>query len=85
MSVAYALRRCWFIRGSRNVITMQHFVSNALVARNGDCSKKISWSICQVYKLNKEVVIEPTEEDAMSAIFGSDIRLSKGGVAIQTF
>ena len=52
MSVAYALRSCWFIRGSRNVITMQHFVSNALVARNGDCSKKISWSICHVYKLN---------------------------------
>jgi len=41
--------------------------------------------LVQVYKLDKEVVIEPTEEDAMNAIFGSDIRLSKGGVAIQTF
>jgi hypothetical protein len=41
--------------------------------------------LVQVYKLDKEVVIEPTEEDAMNAIFGSDIRFSKGGVAIQTF
>ena len=35
--------------------------------------------------IEKEVVIEPSEEDAMNAIFGSDIKLSKGGVAIQTF
>jgi len=41
--------------------------------------------LVQVYKLDKEIVVEPTEEDAMNAIFGSDIRLSKGGVAIQTF
>jgi hypothetical protein len=39
----------------------------------------------QVYKLDKEIVVEPTEEDAMNAIFGSDIQMSKGGVAVQTF
>lgn len=38
----------------------------------------------QVYKLSKEIVVEPTEEDAMNAIFGSDL-FTKGGVAIQTF
>lgn len=36
------------------------------------------------YRLDKEIVIEPTEEEAMSAIFGSDLN-PKGGVVIQTF
>jgi len=38
----------------------------------------------QYYALSKEVVVEPSESDAMNAIFGSDL-LTKGGVAIQTF
>ena len=37
-----------------------------------------------VYKLSKEIVIEPTAEEAMNAIFGSDINPA-GGVIIQTF
>lgn len=37
-----------------------------------------------VYKLSKEIVMEPTEEEAMNAIFGSDLN-PKGGVVIQTF
>lgn len=36
------------------------------------------------YKLDKEIVVEPTEEQAMDAIFGSDLN-PKGGVVIQTF
>jgi hypothetical protein len=36
------------------------------------------------YALSKEVVIEPTEEEAMMAIFGSDIN-PEGGIIIQTF
>lgn len=36
------------------------------------------------YRLNKEIVVEPTEEEAMNAIFGSDLN-PKGGVVIQTF
>jgi hypothetical protein len=36
------------------------------------------------YKLSKEVVIEPTEEEAMMSIFGSDINPA-GGIIIQTF
>jgi hypothetical protein len=36
------------------------------------------------YKLSKEIVVEPTEEEAMNAIFGSDLT-PKGGVVIQTF
>jgi len=37
-----------------------------------------------VYKLSKEIVMEPTEEEAMNAIFGSDIN-PEGGIVIQTF
>jgi hypothetical protein len=37
-----------------------------------------------VYELSKEVVLEPTEEEAMQAIFGSDIN-PKGGIVVQTF
>jgi hypothetical protein len=36
------------------------------------------------YRLDKEIVIEPTEEEAMQAIFGSDLN-PRGGVVIQTF
>ena len=37
-----------------------------------------------VYALSKEIVVEPTEEETMSAIFGSDLN-PKGGIIIQTF
>ena len=37
-----------------------------------------------IYKLSKEIVIEPTEEEALNAIFGTDIN-PEGGVVIQTF
>ena len=37
-----------------------------------------------VYALSKEIVMEPTEEEALSAIFGADIN-PEGGVVIQTF
>lgn len=36
------------------------------------------------YQLNKEIVIEPTEEESMKTIFGSDINPA-GGIIIQTF
>ena len=36
------------------------------------------------YQLDKEIVVEPTDEEAMNAIFGSDLN-PKGGVVIQTF
>jgi len=37
-----------------------------------------------VYELSKEIVMEPTEEEALQAIFGSDLN-PEGGVVIQTF
>jgi hypothetical protein len=37
-----------------------------------------------VYELSKEIVMEPTPEEALNAIFGSDLN-PQGGVVIQTF
>lgn len=37
-----------------------------------------------IFSLSKEIVVEPTEEEAMSAIFGSDLN-PQGGIVIQTF
>lgn len=36
------------------------------------------------FALSKEIVVEPTEEEAMNAIFGTDIN-PQGGIVIQTF
>lgn len=36
------------------------------------------------YKLSREIVIEPTEEEAIKAIFGGDLN-PEGGIVIQTF
>jgi len=36
------------------------------------------------YQLNKEIVVEPTEEESMKAIFGTDIN-PEGGIVIQDF
>jgi hypothetical protein len=36
------------------------------------------------YNLSKEIVVEPTEEEALRAIFGSDIN-PDGGIVVQTF
>jgi hypothetical protein len=37
-----------------------------------------------IVELSKEIVIEPTEEEALNAIFGSDLN-PEGGIVIQTF
>ncbi len=37
-----------------------------------------------IFELTKEIVIEPTEEEALDAIFGSDLN-PEGGIVIQTF
>lgn len=36
------------------------------------------------YQLNKEIIVEPTEEESMKAIFGTDIN-PEGGIVIQDF
>ena len=56
-------------------------VDEGVVQLNIDGNKKDGTPI---YKLSKEIVIEPTREEAMGAIFGSDISPA-GGIVIQTF
>jgi len=46
--------------------------------------EKLSDSSGPYYRLNKEIVIEPSPEETMNAVFGSDL-LKKGGVVVQTF
>lgn len=43
-----------------------------------------SSDVAPTFALSKEIVVEPTEEEALNAIFGSDLN-PKGGVVIQTF
>jgi len=37
-----------------------------------------------IFELSKEIVVEPTEKEALNAIFGSDLN-PEGGIVIQTF
>lgn len=36
------------------------------------------------FKLSKEIVVEPTDEEAFRAVFGSDL-MPRGGIVVQTF
>lgn len=47
--------------------------------RSGGSSKSVP-----VYELSKEIVMEPTEQEALNAVFGADLN-PKGGVVVQTF
>ena len=46
--------------------------------------KDVRGKLLPVYKISKEIVVEPTAEDAMQAIFGSDLN-PEGGIIIQDF
>lgn len=46
--------------------------------------KELRGKIVPTYKISKEIVVEPTPEDAMQAIFGSDLN-PEGGIIIQDF
>lgn len=47
--------------------------------KSGGSSKTVP-----VYELSKEIVMEPTEQEALNAVFGADLN-PKGGVVVQTF
>jgi len=46
--------------------------------------RDVRGELVPVYKIDREIVVEPTPEDAMRAIFGSDLN-PKGGIIIQDF
>lgn len=46
--------------------------------------REVRGELKPVYKISKEIVVEPTPEDAMRAVFGSDLN-PEGGIIIQDF
>ncbi len=67
---------------ARGVIN--NLIDDGIIKLNRIGTRKVRGSEVPVYELSKEIVMEPTEEEALSAIFGSDIN-PEGGVVIQTF
>lgn len=69
--------------GQKAKAIIQKLVDEGIVTLNKDeAASKAAGE--PVYQLSKEIVIEPTEEEALKAIFGSDIN-PEGGIVIQTF
>jgi hypothetical protein len=57
-------------------------LTDAGIVKLNKTEKSPDWA--PIFELSKEIVVEPTEEEAMAAIFGSDLN-PKGGIVIQTF
>ena len=72
--------------GARAKEIIEKLVSEGVVEliEIGQRENKRTGEKTPVYKLSKEIVVEPTPEEAMDAIFGSDLN-PKGGVVVQTF
>lgn len=70
--------------GERARGVLDKLVKDGVVKLNKIGERKMRTGTVPVYELSKEIVMEPTQEEAMSAIFGSDLN-PKGGVVIQTF
>jgi len=70
--------------GPRARVIVDKLVKKGLVQLIPIGTKEKAKRVVQYYKLSKEIVVEPSEEDAINAIFGNDL-LPKGGIAIQTF
>jgi hypothetical protein len=71
-----------FGQRARNVL--DGLVKDGHVKLNKIGERKLKTGTVPVYELSKEIVMEPTEEEALNAIFGSDLN-PKGGIVIQTF
>lgn len=70
--------------GMRAKEVINNLVDEGIVKLNRIGTRKVRGNEVPVYELSKEIVMEPTEEEALSAIFGSDIN-PEGGIVIQTF
>ena len=70
--------------GNRARAILEKLVADGVVQLNKIGNRKIKTETIPVYELSKEIVMEPTEQEALQAIFGSDLN-PKGGVVIQTF
>lgn len=70
--------------GERARKVLDKLIADGAVKLEKIGDRKTKTGSIPVYELSKEIVMEPTEEEAMQAIFGSDLN-PKGGVVIQTF
>ena len=70
--------------GARARVVLDKLVKNGLVKLKKIGERKTRSGSVPVYSLSKEIVMEPTEEEALSAVFGNDLN-PKGGIVIQTF
>ena len=70
--------------GQRARAILDKLIKEGVVKLNKIGDRKTKAGAVPVYELNKEIVLEPTPEEAMQAIFGNDLN-PKGGVVIQTF
>jgi hypothetical protein len=70
--------------GSRARVILDKLVKEGLVKLKKIGERKTRSGSVPVYALSKEIVMEPTEEEALSAVFGNDLN-PKGGIVVQTF
>ena len=70
--------------GQRARSILDKLISDGVVELKQIGERKMKKGIVPVYSLSKEIVMEPTEQEALSAVFGSDLN-PKGGVVVQTF
>ena len=70
--------------GERARKILDKLVAEGVVELRKIGTRKMRTGTVPVYELSKEIVMEPTPEEALNAIFGSDLN-PKGGVVIQTF
>lgn len=70
--------------GERARSILDKLVKNGIVKLNQIGERKMRTGTVPVYELSKEIVMEPTEQEALSAVFGADLN-PKGGVVVQTF
>jgi hypothetical protein len=67
---------------ARNILDA--LVQSGQVKLIQDGQIKVRGQLQPNYKIDKEIVVEPTEQDAMQAVFGSDLN-PHGGIVIQDF
>ena len=70
--------------GERARAVLDKLVNDGVVKLNKIGERKMKTGTVPVYELSKEIVMEPTEQEALNAVFGNDLN-PKGGVVVQTF
>lgn len=70
--------------GKRAREILDKLVDDGLVELKKIGKRKLRTGTVDVFQLSKEIVIEPTEEEALDALFGKDLH-PEGGIVIQTF